>query len=237
MRSDFSRIISILRKERNISQKQASDDLEISQALLSHYEKGAREPKLSFVIRVADYYNVSCDYLLGRTLEKTGGALKAHQIEDTSLEKDNVVKGTVASLIQKKLLLNSIGLIMDIAGSSKNNELVSAVSSYFYFPIYKSYRYLSAGLENPNMFNVSEDYFDLLCDAEQKVREVRIKSLAKNDLKMNPNQKEVAFSDLSPEALSVAYPRHAPSLFSIVQSASDAISLTTNPHTKIKPKK
>ena len=43
MNSDFPRIITFLRKERGLSQKQVSQDLGISQALLSHYEKGIRE--------------------------------------------------------------------------------------------------------------------------------------------------------------------------------------------------
>ena len=64
---EFNRIIKLLRKERGITQKQAAEDLGVSQALLSHYEKGIRECGLDFVVKVADYYNVSCDYLLGRT--------------------------------------------------------------------------------------------------------------------------------------------------------------------------
>ncbi len=43
MTSDFSRVITLLRKERGITQKQAAADLGVSQALLSHYEKGIRE--------------------------------------------------------------------------------------------------------------------------------------------------------------------------------------------------
>ena len=66
---EFNRIIKLLRKERGITQKQAAEDLGVSQALLSHYEKGIRECGLDFVVRVADYYNVSCDYLLGRSAE------------------------------------------------------------------------------------------------------------------------------------------------------------------------
>ena len=65
--ANFPRIISLLRKEAHISQKQAAAELGISQALLSHYEKGIRECGLDFVVRVADYYSVSCDYLLGRS--------------------------------------------------------------------------------------------------------------------------------------------------------------------------
>ena len=41
---EFNRIIKLLRKERGITQKQAAEDLGVSQALLSHYEKGIREP-------------------------------------------------------------------------------------------------------------------------------------------------------------------------------------------------
>ena len=74
---EFSRIITLLRKERGITQKQAAQDLGVSQALLSHYEKGIRECGLDFVVRVADYYGVSCDYLLGRSAERTGPTLKA----------------------------------------------------------------------------------------------------------------------------------------------------------------
>ena len=42
MVSDFSRIITLLRKEKGVTQKQAAEDLGVSQALLSHYEKGIR---------------------------------------------------------------------------------------------------------------------------------------------------------------------------------------------------
>ena len=65
MNNTFGSIISYLRKEKGISQKQASSDLGISQALLSHYEKGIRECGLDFLIKLSKYYEVSCDELLG----------------------------------------------------------------------------------------------------------------------------------------------------------------------------
>ena len=70
--SDFPRILTLLRKERGLSQKKAALDLGISQALLSHYEKGIRECGLDFLSRAATYYGVSCDYLLGRTPHRNG---------------------------------------------------------------------------------------------------------------------------------------------------------------------
>ena len=59
MAMEFNRIITLLRKERGITQKQAAQELGISQAQLSHYEKGIRECGLEFVVQIADYYNVS----------------------------------------------------------------------------------------------------------------------------------------------------------------------------------
>ena len=67
MDRSFASTLSALRREKNISQRSAAADLGISQALLSHYENGAREPGLNFVCRVCDYYGVTADYLLCRT--------------------------------------------------------------------------------------------------------------------------------------------------------------------------
>ena len=65
MTRSFSETMSALRRERGYSQRKAAADLNISQALLSHYENGAREPGLDFVRRACAYYGVSADYLLG----------------------------------------------------------------------------------------------------------------------------------------------------------------------------
>lgn len=70
MERNFSVVLSELRKERGLSQKEAAAKLGISQALLSHYEKGIRECGHSFLLKVADFYGVTCDYLLGRTTER-----------------------------------------------------------------------------------------------------------------------------------------------------------------------
>ena len=66
----FSVVLSALRKETGYSQRQVAADLGVSQALLSHYENGAREPKLEFVVKACDYFGVSADYILGRADER-----------------------------------------------------------------------------------------------------------------------------------------------------------------------
>lgn len=65
--STFANRMAELRRQKKISQKEASGALGISQALLSHYENGIRECGLDFVVRAADYYGVSTDYLLGHS--------------------------------------------------------------------------------------------------------------------------------------------------------------------------
>lgn len=85
MNSDFPMIISMLRKERRLSQKQVAADLGISQALLSHYEKGIRECGLDFLVKAAEYYDVSCDYLLGRTPNRNGQQAQPVNIPDAGL--------------------------------------------------------------------------------------------------------------------------------------------------------
>ena len=67
MGRSFPQNLSALRREKKISQRAAAAELGISQALLSHYENGAREPGLRFVCKACDYYGVSADYLLGRS--------------------------------------------------------------------------------------------------------------------------------------------------------------------------
>ena len=69
MHGEFHQILSQLRKGKRVSQRQVAADLYISQALLSHYENGIREPGLDFVNRACNYYDVTADYLLGRTAE------------------------------------------------------------------------------------------------------------------------------------------------------------------------
>ena len=52
-------------RQQQAYQRQVAAALGVSQALLSHYENGVREPGLAFITRACAYYGVSADYLLG----------------------------------------------------------------------------------------------------------------------------------------------------------------------------
>ena len=56
-----------LRRARGITQLKMAIDLSMSQNTVSRYENGEREPGISELLRIADYFHVSVDYLLERT--------------------------------------------------------------------------------------------------------------------------------------------------------------------------
>ena len=62
--------IQDLRTDADLSQKQISDILHISQRSYSHYETGSRNIPIEMLIRLANYYEASIDYLVGRTDNK-----------------------------------------------------------------------------------------------------------------------------------------------------------------------
>ena len=56
-----------LRRTKGISQLKLALDLNTNQNTISRYETGEREPGINELIKIADYFNVSVDYLLERT--------------------------------------------------------------------------------------------------------------------------------------------------------------------------
>lgn len=56
-----------LRENHDIYQKELAAYLNVSVATISNYEKGVHEPNMETLCKLADFYNVSTDYLLGRT--------------------------------------------------------------------------------------------------------------------------------------------------------------------------
>ena len=59
-----------LREDADLTQKQVSELLLCDQSLSSKYERGERELPLSLAIKLADFYQVSLDYLVGRSESK-----------------------------------------------------------------------------------------------------------------------------------------------------------------------
>ena len=62
--------IQDLRTDADMSKKHLSEILHISQRSYSHYETGSRNIPVEMLIRLANYYDISVDYLVGRTDKK-----------------------------------------------------------------------------------------------------------------------------------------------------------------------
>lgn len=60
-----------LRKSRNITQKQLALDIGASERGIQQYELGERKPTYDMLITLADYFDVSLDYLVGRSDDPT----------------------------------------------------------------------------------------------------------------------------------------------------------------------
>lgn len=124
----FAAILSQLRKERGCSQKKAAADLGISQALLSHYEKGIRECGLDFVIRCSEYYGVTTDYLLGVSESRHG--LNEEYL--SKIAKETAGGESMASLSQgMKILIDTA-----VASGSKTNSF-NYLHDYYMLCLYR----------------------------------------------------------------------------------------------------
>ena len=64
-----------LRSDKKCTQQEISNKTEISRSVISEYESGKSEPTASILVKLANFFDVSTDYLLGRTDELGGTVL------------------------------------------------------------------------------------------------------------------------------------------------------------------
>ena len=224
--SEFSRIITLLRKEKGITQKQASEQLGVSQALLSHYEKGIRECGLDFVVRVADFYGVSCDYLLGRSPDRSGLTLSVEEIPNPETAKDGVFHGSVLPTFNKKLISNSLNILYDKLNSCPDKGLVSEISAYLMIAVYKMFRLLyNAGPKNASsLFGVRKSVYSGYADAAMHVAEANVEAiLSGEDIGTGSSVKDTSAFSMTTEKLSKEYPLYATSLFNLIKTSEGRI--------------
>lgn len=125
--SKFAAILSRLRKERGSSQKKAAADLGISQALLSHYEKGIRECGLDFVIKCSRYYGVTTDYLLGISESRYG------------IDEDyfNRITNENESGISMSTISHGMKILLETALAASESDAMDYLHNYYMLCIYR----------------------------------------------------------------------------------------------------
>ncbi|MCI8819162.1 MAG: helix-turn-helix transcriptional regulator [Oscillibacter sp.] len=217
MSSEFSRTLSLLRQEKGVSQRVAAGELGISQALLSHYENGIREPGLAFVVKACDYYGVSADFILGRTLSREGNMLTEQDILDAAEPKNNL-RGSVLATLQSKLLSGAVSVLFELLGKLGDKAAINAAAAYLGSAVYQLYRHLY------RFSGANESYFALdpnacvmgMADADMKLSEARFAAALRT-----LSAQKAEFPDTSAPAINAAYPGRCQSLTQVL-STSDA---------------
>ena len=170
MNHSFPRLLTLLRKEQKLSQKDAAKALGISQALLSHYENGIRECGLDFLVKAADFYQVSCDYLLGRTPIRTEATKQLKP--DTEETPGNEAHSD---------LLRSFSLVFRQLEAFHCQDLSASVLAYLKASVYQVFRLLyTANAKNPqNLFQIGKHFYRSRIQAKLTILENQIDLLAR----------------------------------------------------------
>ncbi len=224
MNAAFPRILTLLRKERGVSQKLVAAELGVSQALLSHYEKGIRECGLDFVVRAADYYGVSCDYLLGRTADKSGAMIAVDEIpeQDPAIQDKRMQAGGVLPTLNKKLIVNSLQILFDLLQKCNNKALTVEASNCLIQATYVVFRKIyAANPKNPTaMFSAAEYSYSAAALASAAQSAAKAGELARGgSVDGAPGVESERLPAILPDDLTAQYPLFANSLLNLLRQA------------------
>lgn len=213
MNRNFSRAITALRKEKQISQKQAAKELGISQALLSHYEKGVRECSLDFVCKIADYYDVSADFLLGRSPER-------HLHSGESQDPGRFTQPGVTP--SGRLLSNTMNVIYQTLGKIGSRRLTRNVSELLMLTEYRILRALYPDSDAPGA---------LFSADTKRYRGYASSAIIKLFSEIEVQREEIASSNgdhplqtLTPDLFIDKYPEDAASVMNVISHAENTIN-------------
>ena len=158
--STLSKNLASLRKKAGLSQKIAAKELGISQALLSHYEKGIRECGLEFLSKAASFYNVTTDFLLGRK-------------DNTILDPQEMLREEQEN--SKRKILHTVSRFYQITDQIQNKklqeELDRAISIYLYHLMRVMH---SSSCADNSYFNLPDDRALLLSQSYLQTCYLRI---------------------------------------------------------------
>ena len=101
MISTFSSRLKVLRQNKNLRQEQVAKLVGVNKSAISSYENNLRQPSYDILVRLANLYRVSTDYLLGQTNSRT---LDLSGLTD---EEAILISELVATMTKKNEQLNS----------------------------------------------------------------------------------------------------------------------------------
>ena len=212
-----------LRIDADKTQAEIAEVLSCKREVYRRYEKGIRECGLDFVVRTADFYNVSCDYLLGRSPERTGAQLTVEDIPEADAQgKENTLKGSILPTLNKKLIFNTLNIVFDMLQNVNDKTLTSEISSFLNLAVYRSFRVLY-GMNPKNeqtLFTVSPAMARAKALAAMAICEASA-AAALQDLKSTAGIAEKLY--ISTETLSRDYPLFTTSLLNLIKNSESVI--------------
>ena len=140
----FGKTLKTLRNSRNISATKLSEDLNIHRGSLSNWETGRRTPDSEMLLKIANYFNVSVDYLLGNDTDDTdlfnlkGDVRFLKKVKDNEMVKIPVLGAIRAGLPlyadeniidyeyvhQEELLMGEETFFLEVKGDSMINARI-----------------------------------------------------------------------------------------------------------------
>lgn len=119
--ASFHQRLRELRKEKGVSLDEIANSIDgVAKGSLSRYENKKSEPGINTAIKLANYFNCSLDYLLGRSNYKNAEALIEYKDENEVNEAIDILEDLADNLTTKKI--NDIYHILDIVKKYKDSS-------------------------------------------------------------------------------------------------------------------
>ena len=205
--------IRSLREDHDFRQCDLASVLHVSQNTYSQYENGVIELTAERLVKLADFYNVSIDYLLGRTLSRDGAIIGADDLYDSTDEKGNL-RGSIMATLQKKLVVNTANVLFDLLGKVGSRSAITAAGDYLSGSLYLLLRQLyRRGGGNEDFFAVSPgDYDGGLVQADMTMSQVRYRRAL--------SQAEEV-QEITPDTLTAGYPGLGQSVAQVIHNTDE----------------
>lgn len=188
MKNEFSKNLYNLRMQRGWSQKETAANLGISQALLSHYEKGIRECGLNFLIKASEVFNCTTDYLLGISSTPSNTATTdADNISADLKEFPNLIKS-------RDEVQDTVNILYSITARIGNPEICKNFNKYFGNSLYAELRNLEKLYFHKENFSLDKDlsiinakrkavtaYYAIIREMQEKNINVNLKTIRIKD--------------------------------------------------------
>lgn len=120
--STFAKTLNALLVEKNIHQEDLARALGISTGTISYYRSGKKEPRLSRIIKIADYLNVDCHYLMTGTKAENVTTAREIGLSDAAINKVKSFrdKAALSAVLESQNLFVLITAIADSAKYADN---------------------------------------------------------------------------------------------------------------------